>query len=219
MKHRVLIVEDDPVIAFDIRQIIEETGEYEGRIAADKIGAMAMAKEGIDIALCDIRIKGEADGVETAAALQKAYGCAVLFLTSYNDESTLRNASAIEYTGYLLKPFAEAELLTNLRLCSLKIVQEHSVEKIGNGYRYDRKGKMLLYDGKTVVLSPKEHSLLLLLLDARGQVVPFAYLDEIVWGAQAVSDTTRRQLFHRLRNKLLGLEFKSVKFAGYMLER
>lgn len=215
----VLIIEDNPIIAMDVKSIVDETDGFVGYIVSDMPSALKLAdKRPIHLVISDIEIKGSADGIETAKMLQTLYLTPVLFLTSYHDEVTLERAAQVDFSGYLLKPFNEDELIAGLRLCALKIKMRQFPIEIGAEYRYDLKMQQLFYRDEPILLTAKEHQLFLLLLHSRGRIVPFAYIDDVVWCNQSVSDTSRRQLFHRLRAKVENLSFQSVKYGGYMLE-
>ena len=47
--------------------------------------------------------------------------------------------------------------------------------------------------------------------------MPLSYIDEVIWYDSSVNDTTRRQLLHRLRTKLVNLDFGIVKYSGYKM--
>lgn len=215
----VLIIEDDPVIAMDIKSIVDEMDGFIGYIVSDMPSALQLAdKCRVHLVVADIKIKGSVSGIEVAKIFQKLYLTPVLFLTSYHDETTLESAAQVDFSGYLLKPFNEDELIAGVKLCALKIKADDSWIEIGLGYRYDSKTQQLFCDNEPITLTTKEHQLFLLLLNSRGQVVPFAHIDDVVWYNQPINDTSRRQLFHRLRTKVDKLSFESVKYGGYILK-
>ena len=215
----VLVLEDDPIIAMDIKEIIDDMGGFCGVIASDFQSALhAASKHNIGIVVSDIQIKGQTDGIETTKRLVDMYDCQAVFLTSFSDEPTLKRVSDINCSSYILKPFREDELKAAVKLCTMKIKDQSPILDIGNGYIYDKNRQLLFCDGKPIVLAPKEQRLFLLLLHSRGNIVPFAYMDEVIWGGESVVDATRRQLFHRLKQKLKGLTFTAVKFGGYKME-
>lgn len=215
----VLILEDEPIIAMDIKSIVDDMNSFGSFTAQDMQGALKIAsKHYINIIISDIKIKGETDGIQTTKRLQEMYNAHAIFLTSYSDEITLKHASSVDFCGYILKPFREEELKAALTLCAMKIAEESYIVEIGNHYTYDRKRQILFCNEEQVILSTKEHQLFLLLLRSRGKLVPFSYIDEVIWSEKIVEDSTRRQLFHRLRNKLSGLSFITMKSAGYKME-
>lgn len=214
----VLILEDDPIIALDIKSIVETLPRFHAFIASDTPSAMKIAhKYRLHVVLADIQIKGSIDGIETAQMLQQLYHSHVIFLTSFSDEETLKRASSISITGYILKPFREEELIASLRLCALRIQETSAFIDIGKGYVYSIKHQQLYLNDVPVILAAKEQQLFLLLLHNRGKIVPLSYIDEVIWSDSVISDTARRQLMHRLRTKLPELSFEVVKYSGYKL--
>jgi len=215
----ILILEDDLYISHDLKQIVDSLEGYCGFIASDLPTALKIAQNNaIQIVLADIHIKGDVDGIDTAYMLQNIYQCKVIFLTSFNDEDTLNKAIKVDFSGYILKPFRENELTTKLKLCVLKSSIPIVNLKINDAYYFNQKQQQLFKNDEFIELTLKEKQLFLLLFYTRGKVVPFYYIDEIIWQENLVNDTTRRQLFHRLKQKLPELSFKSVKYLGYMLE-
>ncbi|WP_317932809.1 EAL domain-containing protein [Halioxenophilus sp. WMMB6] len=107
----ILIVEDESIVAMDLSRQLARLGyKIEGTAArGDRALALALATSP-DIILMDIRIKGEMDGVDTAAKIQSVYPVPIIFLTAHAEDSTLSRAKAVKPYGYLLKPFAERDL-------------------------------------------------------------------------------------------------------------
>lgn len=215
----ILILEDDPFISADIKMLVDEMNDFYGFIAFDMPSALKIAENNsIQIAICDIKVKGLIDGIDIALILQNLYGCQIIFLSSFNDENTLKKASKVDFLGYILKPFREEELVTGLKLSAMKSSTNIISYKIDDEYEFDSKNQKLLFNNEPIKLTSKEQKLFLLLLHSRGKIVPFSYIDEIVWCENNVTDTTRRQLLHRLKIKLVGLSLKNIKYVGYMME-
>jgi PAS domain S-box-containing protein len=117
MKGKILVVEDEPVVALDLQQEVEQLGLTVVGLAESADEALLVAEENRpDLALMDIRIVGSMDGVQTARLLREAYGIPVIFLTSYSDESTIRRAARELPYGYLTKPFQPRELKAALEV-------------------------------------------------------------------------------------------------------
>jgi signal transduction histidine kinase/CheY-like chemotaxis protein len=107
---RVLVVEDEHLVALDIKLHLERMGHtavvvYSGEDALDMIAQMHF-----DLVLMDIKLKGSIDGVEAARTIRDAHDVPVIYLTAYADNHTIERARATEPYGYLLKPFQEREL-------------------------------------------------------------------------------------------------------------
>lgn len=216
----IMLLEDDAIIAMDIEAIISSIEGLKCHYVSNKPDALKAAqKTHIDIAICDINLNGVISGIETARILQTLYECQILFLTSYSDDQTLIEASEVNFSGYVLKPFKEDELLTQIRLLINKARQRASKEVIDDNYYYDRKNHLLYFNEEPLILTPKEHHLFLLLLNAKTKMVPYGVIDSIIWQDSIATDTTRRQLLHRLKAKTPGLEYETIAFGGYKLHR
>lgn len=105
------MVEDEAIVAADIRRSLIEIG-YDVLETADSAEeAIARAVQlRPDLALVDIHIKGDLDGIETAQILRERFRVPVIYLTAYADETTVERAKMTEPLGYLLKPIKVLEL-------------------------------------------------------------------------------------------------------------
>ena len=120
-KAKVMIVEDEIIIAEDIRNMVTRKG-YEVPAIVDS-GEEAIEKaEAIkpDLILMDNVLKGEIDGIEAAEEIRTRLGIPVVYLTSFAEEKTVERAKVTEPFGYLLKPFEERELHTAIEIALYK---------------------------------------------------------------------------------------------------
>lgn len=112
---RVLIVEDEAIVAEDVRQRVTRAGHAVVAVVASAAGALAAAAhERADLALMDMRLKGETNGIDAALALRERYGVPVVFLTAHSDADTLARAQVAEPLGYIVKPFLDGEVEATL---------------------------------------------------------------------------------------------------------
>ena len=110
-KTRVMVVEDESVVAIDIGQRLETLGYTVTDIVSS--GEKAIEKAGKDIPdliLMDIVLKGKIDGIEAANEIYNKYDIPVVYLTAYSDEKTLERAKQTGPFGYIIKPFEDREL-------------------------------------------------------------------------------------------------------------
>ena len=122
MDGKILIVEDEPIVALDLKQEIEQLGYEVVGVAESAEEALAAAEMSLpDLALLDIRIVGALDGIQTSKMLRKWYGVAGIFLTSHSDEATVMRAALELPYGYLTKPFQSGELKATLRTALHKV--------------------------------------------------------------------------------------------------
>jgi two-component system cell cycle sensor histidine kinase/response regulator CckA len=125
-KARILIVEDESVIAKDIGIRLKGLGYAVSAIASSGEGAIQKAAETHpDLVLMDIVLKGEMDGIEAASQIRFRLNIPVLYLTAYADERTLQRAKITEPFAYIIKPFQERELHSNIEMALYK----HKVER------------------------------------------------------------------------------------------
>ena len=103
---KILLVEDEGVVALDIEQRLTQLGYVVVGIADTGAAALTLARaEQPDLVLMDIRIRGDLDGIDLARELASRHELPVVFLTGNADEATLRRALEAEPYGYVLKPF------------------------------------------------------------------------------------------------------------------
>ncbi len=103
---RILIVEDERIVAKDIEQTLSRMGYSVVGIAASGEEALHKAAQlSPGLILMDIRLPGVMDGVQAAGVIKEQWGTPVIYLTAFSDVHTLERASATEPFGYLVKPF------------------------------------------------------------------------------------------------------------------
>ena len=111
MKAKILVVEDEWIIANDIKDSLVDMGYRVTGIASSGEEAMARAEEEApDLMLMDIVLKGDMTGIDTARAIRKRLDIPVIFLTAYDNQFMVDQAKQIPNSGYLLKPFKDREL-------------------------------------------------------------------------------------------------------------
>ncbi|MEQ6168133.1 MULTISPECIES: LytTR family transcriptional regulator DNA-binding domain-containing protein [unclassified Ekhidna] len=129
-KSSILIVEDEPLIAHDIARIVKAHGYTVAAIVDDAKSALEALNHEPDVALLDINIEGDVDGIDLAPSLKIPF----IFLTSYYDEPTLERAKVVKPSGYIVKPFNERDLVANIEIASFrmnnKLVSRHDPVKL-----------------------------------------------------------------------------------------
>lgn len=108
---KILIVEDEGVVALHIEKALEKLGYVVAGIANSGDGAIVKATEiRPDLVLMDIVLKGAVDGIDAAEKISAILNIPVIYLTAHADESTLQRAKLTEPFGYIVKPFRERDL-------------------------------------------------------------------------------------------------------------
>jgi DNA-binding NarL/FixJ family response regulator len=121
---RVLIVEDEPIIAENISMYLNNMDFIVSGIAYDDEEAKQQLKQNTpDAVLLDINLESEQDGIQIADYINKNYQLPFLFLTSYADKETLDRAKKVEPWGYVVKPFNEKTLLASLEIAVFNFAQ------------------------------------------------------------------------------------------------
>ena len=110
-KIKILIVEDEALIAKDIKQKLFQLGHEVVGIVDNGDEAIAIARKNMPhILLMDIVIKGSFNGIETAQRIKENQKVAVIYLTAFDSPSVATEADSTNPQGYLLKPFDDSML-------------------------------------------------------------------------------------------------------------
>lgn len=114
---RILLIEDERIIALDIQMRLERLGyDVIGVAASGEQAIQLTAESNPDLIIMDIQLAGEIDGVAAAKIICERDPVPIVFLTAYTDEDTLRRALTSEPDGYLLKPFSNQDLRDIVKL-------------------------------------------------------------------------------------------------------
>lgn len=120
-KPRVLVVDDESIVARDITQQLTDLGYLSVGTAGFGEQAIALATElRPDLVLMDIQLAGAMDGITAAQEIRSKLALPVVFLTAYSEDQMLQRARVTEPFGYILKPFSERELSTVLAMALYK---------------------------------------------------------------------------------------------------
>lgn len=133
---RILVVEDERIVALDLKAILRRLGYCLAGVTAS--GAEAVELCGSlrpDLVLMDIFLKGDMDGVDAACLIQAEADIPVVYLTSHTDQITLQRAKRTAPYGYVLKPVDENGLRTAVELALFKHRAEQELRKSEQRYR------------------------------------------------------------------------------------
>jgi PAS domain S-box-containing protein len=127
---RVLIVEDEIIIAKNMKRRLEMLG-------CDVVGLVTSGEEAVEVAvetrpdvvLMDILLSGEMDGVEAAAQIRARCDVPIIYLSAYRDETILQRVAVSEPFGYISKPCRDQELQTSIAIALYKHEQERKVRE------------------------------------------------------------------------------------------
>lgn len=108
---KILVVENEVIVAWDLKQRLESLGYLVPALAITGEEAVKLAAEfEPDLILMDIRLGGALDGIEAARLVREQRDIPVIYLTAYSDQETLDRAKTTTPYGYMLKPFQDKEL-------------------------------------------------------------------------------------------------------------
>lgn len=123
---KILIVEDEAIVAMSLQHTLEHLGYAVVGVAMRGSDAIRIARDTWpDLILMDIRIQGPMDGIQTAEKINAIYDIPVIFLTAYSDDNTLYRAILSRSYGFLIKPFNDRELYTNIEMA----ISTHRLKK------------------------------------------------------------------------------------------
>ncbi|MEG4345374.1 ATP-binding protein [Microcoleus sp. A003_D6] len=127
----ILIVEDELLIAKNLSPKLEKLGYKIADIVSSGADAIQRAGEmKPDLILMDIVIKGDIDGIETAAIINQELDMPIIYTTAYADDETLQRAENTGSYGYLLKPFKQRELHATIKIALSKHQEAVRMQKI-----------------------------------------------------------------------------------------
>ena len=125
LKSKLLIVEDEMILADDMQLQLENMGYDVVGIASDGNDAIKLTKEkNPDLILMDIVLKGDMDGIDTSEKLNNLYNIPIVYLTAYFDDAILDRAKKTQPYGYIIKPFHEVQMHCAIVMALYKHQQE-----------------------------------------------------------------------------------------------
>lgn len=222
---KILIVEDEIIVAMDIKSVVKKLGYGVSDIVSNSKDALqSVKKHKPSLILMDINLNSDKDGIEIVQEIKKNQNIPVIYLTADTDSTTIQRAVQTDPVGYLQKPFKREDLNATIALGlykaqrDKKVLVDSRLTSIGNGYYYDIENQLLYYQEEPIKLSPKEKILFTRLVQAKGNLVTFKELEHLIWNG-LVSENTFRNLLYRLRNKLDNKLIETVPTFGIRLPR
>lgn len=125
---RVLIVEDEPIVARSLRRMLEVLEFNVTATVSDKASALfELEHNRPDIALLDINLGGMFSGLEIGKAIHEQYDIPFVYLTAHADRNTIAQAKMTEPAGYIVKPFDEADILACVEIALYNHAQKQKL--------------------------------------------------------------------------------------------
>lgn len=124
-KHKIMIVEDEVLIAMTLSEDLKKYGyDVLPPVHKSEVAIQQAETEKPDLILMDIEIKGDLDGIETAAAIRERIDIPVIYLTAFAADQLLTRAKLTEPFGYLVKPVETRELHSTIQMALYKYKME-----------------------------------------------------------------------------------------------
>ncbi len=129
-KQTVLVVEDEVIVAEDLRASLEEAGYRVSAVAYSRASALEnVARERPDLILLDIMLAGGNNGIEVAETIRARDDVPVVYLTAYSDDTLIQQAKETAPYGFLLKPFNERELHATVEMALYRHQLEEALRR------------------------------------------------------------------------------------------
>jgi PAS domain S-box-containing protein len=125
----VLLVEDESIVAKDVKERLKNLGYTISAVAASGEKALEKVREHPDVVLMDIVLKGDMDGITAAGIIRSQFNIPVIYMTSHADDRLLERAKVTEPYGYILKPVEDKELYTTINIALHNYEMEKKVRE------------------------------------------------------------------------------------------
>lgn len=114
---RILIVEDNVIIADDMQSMLEEIGyEIVDNVIVYEQAEEVLKTQKVDLVLIDIILASDKTGIDLGKHIRENYDIPFVFVTSNSDRATVENAKTVKPNGYLVKPFEQQDLYTSIEI-------------------------------------------------------------------------------------------------------
>ncbi len=128
---KILLVEDELIIAEDMTNMLERIGYEIVGSAMDFDEAIEILEtEKPDLILLDVNLGGKKDGIHLAEEINKRFGIPFIFTTSHTDVTTIERAKKTQPINYLVKPFKQAQLYTAIEIAMLNLAKKEDTSKV-----------------------------------------------------------------------------------------
>ncbi len=125
MTARVLIVEDEPIIAMDLSISLTGRGYHVFSASTGREAIRLALQEKPDLILMDIILQGDMDGIEATENIRRDNDIPIVYMTAHTDDATMHKAKATRPYGYLIKPVNEYELYSTMET----VISRHAFEQ------------------------------------------------------------------------------------------
>lgn len=212
---RVLLLEDDEIFGATLEDFLDEI-DFETVWCKDGQDALEISYETkFDIFLLDINVP-KINGLDFLRQIRQNHcNAPAIFLTSFKDQETIKNAFGLGCDDYLKKPFELDELELRIRAVLSRCGLGQNFYHFRNGCIFDFVTKRLTCEGKEINLGTKILDLLELLLKNKNKIVSKEHIAQTIWTfGEEISDGSLRVYVNKLR-KILDIQIINAKNLGY----
>lgn len=202
---RILLVEDDSILAFSIEYTLKEEG-FQTLVAHDLATARKFLHQfKFDLILLDVKLP-DGDGYELCKEIYQNFDLSVIFLTACDEEVNIVQGLDLGADDYITKPFRIRELVSRIRAVlrrSIKSVQKSDLLTSGDLQVYTLEGK-IKKNGQEIILTALEYKLLLTLISNAKQILSRNSILENLWDidGEFIDDNSLSVYISRLRKKI-----------------
>jgi len=247
-KNSIMIVEDESIIALNIKETLFELGYDVLGIASNSKKALKLLEDATpDLILMDVFLKDGDNGVELAKLINGKYDIPIIYLTANSELRTIAHAGESSPYGYLVKPFKATDLQSNIEIALQRFKQDqaqknqldsiknlnvslqtkiqesetHSTQLVAlkDGYMFDRNEKTLYNGQKIISLTQREKKVMDTLCANVGHVTSIEQIETAVWSDEPAGYAALRSLLFRLRAKLPEGMITNSSGSGYKIHR
>ena len=218
---RILLVEDDTMIASGILYALETEGYETNHATGIKAAGSLIVHYNFDLAIIDMQLP-DGTGFDVSEIF-KNNATSVIFLTVVDDENTIVRAFDEGAQDYIVKPFRIRELLARVRRilsANIKNGEKDNIIYMGNAAIHTDEAKVYVND-KNIELTALEYRLLLIFASNKGILLTRQQILDKIWDADGnfVEDNTLTVYVKRLREKLgEAIHIETVRGMGYRVD-
>ncbi len=226
----VLIVEDEVVLAMAIEVSLKKMGFFVSGIETTASRAITHTKNHHpDIIIMDINLNSAQTGIDAANIIWKKFKIPIIFLTSYTNDKTIKDAMECEPYGYLIKPCRDEELKASINLALHKhryfFKDINNLEKskaeflfLEGELKFDKINSELFQNDEKIKLTKNEKKLFEIITKNPGDIVGFETIYAYIWRENLYDMGKLRTLIYRLRIKLGIDPFENMYEQGYKIK-
>jgi len=224
-RNKVLLIEDDPNLAFMLTDGLENEGFIILHLSEGEKAVQAQIDFQPDIILLDVNLKGVLNGFEVSKKIRKTSQVPIIFTTSRTQIEDIQEGFGIGHVDYLKKPFGIRELI--LRINELLSRQTKLILVAQPGYLgsflFSPEEHFLQINDKKIHLQKNECAVLSLLIKNLGKVLPKNSILESVWSEDTdlkTKESSLHNILSSLRHKLSAdsrIHIETIPKTGYKL--